>query len=339
MKNKIKYTKPKEVRYLAAEADHINHNTENDGVDRRGFLKCMAWAGTGMLWTVSGGVLGSKILSPTLAGAAESPAGAMGDFSFVQISDSHIGFNKPANTDVAGTLKQAIAKINALPTAPDFILHTGDLSHLSEPEEFDTLDQLLKTAKAGKILYVPGEHDVISDNGKEYRARFGKGTKGSGWFSFDQRGVHFIGLVNVMNIAEGGLGILGEDQLAWLKDDVNGLSSSTPIVVFAHVPLWSIYPQWGWGTQDAEQALGYLKRFGSVTVLNGHSHQTIKKVEGNVTFHTATSTAFPQPKPGAAPKPGPMKVAPEILPSVLGITEVNYVESAHSLAVVDSKLG
>ncbi len=335
MKTKLNIIK--EIRHLAAEAEHIHHNAAHDGVDRRGFLKCMAWAGTGMLWTVSGGVLGSKILSPTIAGAAESSM--MGDFSFVQISDSHIGFNKPANTDVVGTLKQAIAKINALPVAPDFILHTGDLSHLSEPAEFDTLDQLLKTTKAGQIFYVPGEHDVISDNGKEFRARYGKGTKGNGWFSFDQRGVHFIGLVNVMNIAEGKLGILGDDQLAWLKDDVSNLSSSTPIVVFAHVPLWSIYPQWGWGTQDAEQALGYLKRFGSVTVLNGHIHQTFKKVEGNVTFHTATSTAFPQPKPGAAPKPGPMKVAPEILPTVLGITEVNYVESAHSLAVVDEKLG
>ena len=337
MKNKP--NKIREIRRLLAEADHIDHNAEQeqDGVDRRGFLKCMAWAGTGMLWTMAGGVLGSKILGPTIAGAAETPM--MGDFSFVQISDSHIGFNKPANTDVVGTLKQAIAKINALPTAPDFILHTGDLSHLSEPAEFDTLDQLLKTTKTGKIFYVPGEHDVISDGGKEYRNRYGKGSKGDGWFSFDQHGVHFIGLVNVMNIAEGSLGMLGADQLAWLKDDVSGLSASTPIVVFAHVPLWSIYPQWGWGTQDAEQALGYLKRFGSVTVLNGHIHQVFKKVEGNVTFHTATSTAFPQPKPGTAPKPGPMKVAPEILPTVLGITEVNYVESNHSLAVVDAKLG
>jgi len=328
----------KEIRFLDADGDHIDHDTQNDGVDRRGFLKCMAWAGTGMLWTITGGVLASKVLSPTNAGAAEvmTPAST---FNFVQISDSHIGFNKPANTDVVGTLKQAIAKINALPTAPDFILHTGDLSHLSEPEEFDTLEQLLKTAKTGKIFYVPGEHDVVSDKGKEFLARYGKGTKGSGWFSFDQRGVHFIGLVNVMNIAEGGLGILGEEQLKWLKDDVSGLSSSTPIVVFAHVPLWSIYPQWGWGTQDAEQALGYLKRFGSVTVLNGHIHQVFKKVEGNVTFHTATSTAFPQPAPGSAPKAGPMKVAPEILPTVLGITEVNYVESNHNLAIVDAKLG
>jgi Icc protein len=326
-----------EIRHLLAEAEHIDHDVAHDGVDRRGFLKCMAWAGTGMLWTVSGGVLGSKLLSPTRAAAADGAM--MGDFSFVQISDSHIGFNKPANTDVVGTLKQAIDKINALPTAPDFILHTGDLSHLSEPAEFDTLDQMLKTTKAGKIFYVPGEHDVISDGGREFRARYGKNTKGGGWYSFDQRGVHFIGLVNVMNIAEGALGNLGDDQLAWLKDDVSGLSSSTPIVVFAHVPLWSIYPKWGWGTQDAEQALGYLKRFGSVTVLNGHIHQTFKKVEGNITFHTATSTAFPQPAPGTAPKPGPMKVVPEILPTVLGITEVNYVESNHSLAVVDAKLG
>ena len=331
--------KIREMRRLLAHSDQLNEDHAHDGVDRRGFLKCMAWAGTGLLWTVSGGVLGSKILGPASASGAENSAGAMRDFSFVQISDSHIGFNKPANTDVVGTLKQAIAKINALPVAPDFILHTGDLSHLSEAAEFDTLDQLLKTAKAGQTFYVPGEHDVISDNGKEYQARYGKGTRGNGWFSFDQRGVHFIGLVNVMNIAEGGLGILGDDQLAWLKDDVSGLSASTPIVVFAHVPLWSIYPQWGWGTQDAERALGFLKRFGSVTVLNGHIHQTLKKVEGTVTFHTATSTAFPQPAPGTAPKPGPMKVAPEILPGVLGITEVNYIENSRSLAVVDAKLG
>jgi len=322
-----------EVRHLDADSDHIEDNVENDGVDRRGFLKCMAWAGTGMLWTVGGGVLSSRMI----ASAAELGAPA-GDFSFVQISDSHIGFNKPANTDVVGTLKQAIAKINALPKAPDFILHTGDLTHLSDPEEFDTLSELLKSAKTGQVFYVPGEHDVLSDNGKEFLARHGKGTKGNGWFSFDQRGVHFIGLVNVLGIAEGGLGLLGEDQLAWLKDDVSGLSSSTPIVVFAHVPLWSIYPQWGWGTQDAERALGYLKRFGSVTVLNGHIHQTVKKVEGNVTFHTAMSTAFPQPKPGSAPKPGPMKVEPAILPTVLGITEVSYVETAHSLAVMDATL-
>jgi Icc protein len=336
MKNNKQNQKITESRRLFEGAGHIQQNNEEDGIDRRGFLKCMAWAGSGVLWTVGGGLLTSKVL-----GAAESaaPNSAKGDFIFVQISDSHIGFNKPANTDVAGTLKQAIAKINALPTAPDFILHTGDLTHLSEPREFDTLEQLLKGTKTGKIFYVPGEHDVISDNGKGFRMRHGKGSKGDGWFSFEQRSVHFIGLVNVLNIAEGGLGLLGEEQLAWLKEDVSGLSSSTPVVVFAHVPLWSIYPQWGWGTWDAEQALGFLRRFGSVTVLNGHIHQTARKVEGNITFHTAASTAFPQPKAGGAPKPGPVKVDPSILPTVLGITEVRYVESNHTLAVIDSALG
>jgi 3',5'-cyclic-AMP phosphodiesterase len=313
-------------------SDYISHDHNPDGIDRRGFLKCMAWAGTGVLWTMSCGVLSSKLL-----GATTPVAGS--DFSFVQISDSHIGFNKEANKDVIGTLQKAIAKINALSSPPDFILHTGDLSHLSEAEEFDALDQNLKSIKTGEIFYVPGEHDVISDNGALYRERFAKKALGGGWYSFDKKGVHFVGLVNVLNIREGGLGVLGAEQLEWLKKDLESLSASTPIVVFAHIPLWAVYPQWGWGTDDAEQALGFLKRFGSVTVLNGHIHQVVKKVEGNITFHTAMSTAFPQPAPGAAPKPGPMKVEAERLGSVLGITDVNYVEGRHTLAVVDSTLG
>jgi 3',5'-cyclic AMP phosphodiesterase CpdA len=295
----------------------------------------MAWAGTGVLWTLSGGILRSQTLSRG-AEAAELAAG--GDFSFVQISDSHIGFNKEANKNVAGTLKQAVAKINALPNPPSFMLHTGDLSHLAEPEEFDTLEQILNDCKTRQVFYVPGEHDVLNDNGKQYRERFGKGSKGSGWYSFDQKGVHFVGLVNVMDIKEGGLGVLGLEQLKWLEDDLKARSSSTPIVVFAHVPLWTIYPKWGWGTDDSEQALGYLKRFGSVTVLNGHIHQIIQKVEGNITFHTAMSTAFPQPQPGTAPKPGPMKVPAERLRSVLGVTSINYVQGNSTLAVVDSRL-
>jgi 3',5'-cyclic AMP phosphodiesterase CpdA len=316
-----------------------DHEQEHDGIDRRGFLKCMAWAGTGVLWTVSGGVLASRVIGATADAAAQTIVPAKGvDFTFAQISDSHIGFNKDANKDVIGTLQKAIAKLNALPKPPDFILHTGDLSHLSEAEEFDALEQNLKSIKTGEIFYVPGEHDVISDNGAQYRERFGKKSLGAGWYSFDKNGVHFIGLVNVVNIKEGGLGILGPDQLDWLKKDLEPLSTSTPIVVFAHIPLWAVYPQWGWGTDDAEQALGFLRRFGSVTVLNGHIHQTVRKVEGNITFHTAMSTAFPQPAPGSAPKPGPMKVEAERLTSVLGLTSVNYVEGDHSLAVVDITL-
>jgi 3',5'-cyclic AMP phosphodiesterase CpdA len=313
----------------------IKHNHDQDGVDRRGFLKCMAWAGTGVLWTMTGGILKSQTLSSS-SEAASLAAGA--DLSFVQISDSHIGFNKEANKDVAATLREAVAKINALPDVPSFMLHTGDLTHLAEAEEFDTLDQILKDCKTKQVFYVPGEHDILNDNGQQYRARFGKGSKGSGWYSFDQKGVHFVGLVNVMDIKEGGLGVLGREQLEWVEDDLKARSSSTPIVLFAHVPLWTIFPKWGWGTEDSQQALGYLKRFGSVTVLNGHIHQIIQKVEGNITFHTAMSTAFPQPQPGTAPKPGPMKVPSEKLRSVLGVTSVNYVEGRTTLAVVDSPL-
>src|ERR1700722_17036078 len=317
-------------------SDHILHNHNEDHIDRRGFLKCMAWAGTGALWTVSGGVLASRLLDPTKAGAAEAIAGA--DFSFVQISDSHIGFNKDANKDVIGTLKEAVAKIKALPAPPDYILHTGDLSHLAEPEEFDTLEQVLKDTGVSRVFYVPGEHDVLGDNGKQYLERFGKGTKGTGYYSFDQKGTHFIGLSNVVNIKEGGLGILGEDQLAWLADDLKAVASSTPVVVFAHIPLWAVYPQWGWGTDDSERALALLKRFGSVTVLNGHVHQVAQKVEGEISFYTAMSTAFPQPAPGTAPGPGPMKVPADKLRSVLGITDVNYIEGKSSLAIIDSPL-
>src|ERR1700738_4948014 len=252
--------------------NHILTNDNPDGIDRRGFLKCMAWAGTGVLWTVSGGMLTSKVL-----GAVGSVA--PGDFSFVRVSDRHIGFHKEAHKDVMGTPQKAIGKINALPTAPDFILHTGDLSHLAEAEEFDALEQNLKTLKTGEIFYVPGEHDVISDNGALYRERFAKRSLGGGWYSFDKNGVHFVGLVNVLNIREGGLGIIGAEQLEWLKKDLAPLSASTPIVVFAHIPLWAVYPQWGWGTDDAEQALGFLRRFGSGAVLHGHIHQTVKKVE------------------------------------------------------------
>ncbi len=315
--------------------DEILHDHNNDGIDRRGFLKCMAWAGTGTLCVMQGGVLKSYSLSRISdLGAA---AATTGELSFVQISDSHMGFNKPANPDVAGTLKAAVDKINALKTPPQFLLHTGDISHLSKPEEFDNVDQILKgTGK--EVFFVPGEHDVLNDDGAQFRERYAKASKGAGWYSFDQKGVHFIGLVNVMNLKAGGLGTLGHEQLEWLEDDVKHLKHSTPIVVFAHIPLWSVYPEWGWGTEDSAQALAYLKKFGSVTVLNGHIHQIMQKVEGNVTFHTAASTAFPQPQPGKADSPGPMKVPAEQLRGILGITDVNYIRGQHALAVVDSSL-
>ncbi|MGC1365291.1 MAG: metallophosphoesterase [Candidatus Acidiferrum sp.] len=315
--------------------DEILHDHNHDGIDRRGFLKCMAWAGTGAFCVMQGGVLKSYSMSRL---AKMNPRDMKGELSFVQISDSHMGFSKAANPDVAATLQAAVDKINALSTTPEFLLHTGDISHLSKPEEFDGVEQILKSASAKDVFYVPGEHDVLNDDGKGYLERFGKGAQPGSWYSFEKKGVHFVGLVNVMNLKAGGLGTLGHDQLEWLEKDVKHLKSSTPIVVFAHVPLWTVYPDWGWGTEDSAQALAHLKKFGSVTVLNGHIHQTMQKVEGNVTFHTACSTAFPQPKPGEAPSPGPMKVPAELLRSVLGITDVNYVRGQHALAVVDSTL-
>jgi 3',5'-cyclic AMP phosphodiesterase CpdA len=295
----------------------------------------MAWAGTGLLWTMAGGVPTSKLFAAT-AGQASHAAAASASFSFVQISDSHIGFNKAANQDVTGTLKVAIDKINALPAKPDLLLHTGDITQSSKASEFDTAQQIVKGARVGQTLYVPGEHDTAIDDGALYRERFGKGTVGNGWYSFDHKGVHFIGLNNVLQIDA--MGKLGPDQLSWLKKDLAALPASTPIVIFAHIPLWMVYPQWGWGTQDGAEALSYLKRFGSVTVLNGHIHQIVQKIEGNVAFHTATSTAFPQPAPGSAPNAGPMVVPAGKLRSVLGVTQVNYVARHSHLAIVDSSL-
>ncbi len=299
-----------------------------DGIDRRGFLKCMQWAGTGLVWAMSAGVPTSRLLAADARGKS--------DFTFVQISDSHIGFNKPANPDVAGTLQAAVDKINGMDKQPDFLIHTGDLTHLAKAGEFDTLEQILKSLRQRQIFYVPGEHDTTGDDGKLYLERFGKGTMGMGWQSFDHKGAHFVGLNNVFQLE--GLGRIGPEQLAWLRKDLASVSSSTPVVIFAHIPLWTVYPQWGWGTEDSQQALALLKRFGSVTVLNGHIHQVLQKVEGNVTFHSAMSTAFPQPAPGSAPSAGPMKVPAERLRQVLGVTEVNSMPGAHRLAIVDSPL-
>jgi len=308
----------------------------NDGIDRRGMLKCMAWVGTGLIWGVSGGVATSRVFGQQASRTAKPT------FTFVQISDSHLGFARDPNKDVAATLRQTINRINALPEPPAFVLHTGDLTHLAKPEEFDAVAELLKEVKTGKILYVPGEHDFDQDGNKEYLKRYGKGTLGAGWYSFDYQGVHFIGLVNVANAksgsGDGGLGVIGDEQLSWLKKDVAGLTDSTPIVVFAHVPLWAVYEKWGWGTRDAEQALKILKRFGSLTVLNGHIHQVMRKVEGNVTFHTARSTAFPQSEPGKG-TPGPIRNLPAAkLKVALGLSAVSYAENHGSLAIVDSTL-
>ena len=303
-------------------------SASSDGIDRRGFSEWLAWAGTGVIWSLAGGV-------PVSCAFGSALHLKHGDFTFAKISDSHIGFCKPANADVTGTLEAAVNKILAIPDSPDFLIHTGDLTHSSKPAEFDTMDQLLTGAKR-QIFYVPGEHDISVDDGKLYLERYGKGSSGNGWYSFDHKGVHFIGLVNVVQLE--GMGKLGQAQLDWMKKELSHHKNSTPIVLFAHIPLWAVYPNWGWGTSDSEQAFSFLKRFGSVIVLNGYIHPVMQKVEGNATFHTAMSTAFPQPAPGAAPSPGPMKVPAERLRSVLGITEVHFAAQRHQLAVVDAIL-
>ena len=305
----------------------------NEQPSRRGFLECMGWAGTGLVWSVSGGVLSSVSLDQALA----KPKGVQ-PFSFLQISDSHIGFAKDPNPDARATFREAVAKIKAMPAKPDFILHTGDITQLSKDQEFDDADQILKEAGL-PVFHVPGEHDMLDEGtGAAYLARYGEGTLGDGWYSFDHNGVHFVGLVNVRELQGGGMGHLGRPQIEWLNKDLAGRPASTPIVVFTHIPMWTIYADWGWGTDDSAQALALLRRFGSVTVLNGHIHQVIQKVEGNVAFHTARSTAFPQPAPGQAASPGPLKVPAGELRGVLGVRTLAVNRGSQPLAVVDASL-
>jgi 3',5'-cyclic AMP phosphodiesterase CpdA len=303
---------------------------------RRGALKCLAFGGAGTLFVLAGGVLAPLDLA--LAASADHPAAIAGTPLFLQISDTHIGFNKEANPDVAGTLKQTIAYVNAMPLKPALTLHTGDITHLSTAEQFDHAAQLLAGLNITELHTVPGEHDVTDGPQGEYFNRFGQASGNKGYYSFDHQGVHFIALVNVMHFKPNGLGALGDDQLAWLRADLNSRSSSTPIVIFAHMPLWTIYEPWGWGTGDAGEMTGMLQRFGSVTILNGHIHQIVSKVEGNITFHTARSTAYAQPNAGKGPGPVPLVVPSAQLPALLGVTCIDIQQHPVKTALVDTTL-
>lgn len=303
---------------------------------RRAALRCMAYGGAGTLFALAGGVF-----TPVdLAQAATEPARAnkLGKPLFVQISDTHIGFNKEANPNVDGTLAQSIALVNAMPKHPALIIHTGDITHLSRSAEFDHAQQMFSQLRTTEMHTVPGEHDTSDATVSEYFSRFGKPSDNKGYYSFDHDGVHFVALINVLKFKPGGLGSLGSEQLAWVKADLKARSASTPIVVFAHMPLWTIYEPWGWGTADSEELMSMLRRFGSVTVLNGHIHQIIQKVEGNITFHTARSTAYPQPPPGEGPGPSPLTVPADELPLRLGISSVTVLTHPHSLALTDTTI-
>jgi 3',5'-cyclic AMP phosphodiesterase CpdA len=309
---------------------------ENLVLSRRNALKCMAYGGAGTLFVLAGGVFTPM----DLARAADDGPGIarLGKPLFVQISDTHIGFNKDANPDVNGTLTQTIDIVNAMPEQPALIIHTGDISHLSRPAEFDQAQQMFSRLRTTELHSVPGEHDTQDPTVTEYFNRFGKASNNKGYYSFDHAGVHFIALINVLQFKPGGLGTLGADQLAWVAADLKARSSSTPIVVFAHMPLWTIYEPWGWGTGDADQLMEPLRRFGSVTVLNGHIHQIVQKVEGNMTFHTARSTAYPQPTAGEGAGPSPLKVPADQLPRMLGVTSVSVVKHPSSMVMTDTTL-
>ena len=305
-------------------------------LSRRNALKCMAYGGAGTLFALSGGVLAPVDLA--MAAGDTQGAAKLGKPLFVQISDTHIGFNKDANPDVNGTLSQTIDIVNGMSEQPSLIIHTGDITHLSKPAEFDTAQQLFSRLRTTEMHTVPGEHDTSDATVTEYFNRFGKASGNKGYYSFDHSGVHFIALINVLQFKPGGLGTLGADQLAWVTADLKGRSSSTPIVVFAHMPLWTIYEPWGWGTGDADQLMAPLRRFGSVTVLNGHIHQIVQKVEGNMTFHTARSTSYPQPAAGVGSGPGPLKVPTDQLAAMLGITSVSVAKHPRALALNDTSL-
>lgn len=305
---------------------------------RRNALKCMAYGGVGTLFALSGGVFTPIDLAMARAYDESKQGKALGKPLFVQISDTHIGFNKEANPDVAGTLTQTIDIVNGMSGQPALIIHTGDITHLSKPAEFDLAQQMFTRLRTTEMHTVPGEHDTSDATVTEYFNRFGKASSNKGYYSFDHAGVHFIALINVLQFKPGGLGTLGAEQLAWVAADLKHRSASTPIVVFAHMPLWTIYEPWGWGTGDADQLITQLHRFGSVTVLNGHIHQIVQKVEGNMTFHIARSTSYPQPVAGVGSGPGPLKVPAEQLPAMLGLTSVSVVKHPSSLALNDTAL-
>jgi len=300
---------------------------------RRRALKCMAYGGVGTLFTLAGGILTPVDLA--LGNELDRRGEKAGKPLFVQISDTHIGFKKPANPDVNRTLAQTIDLVNGMAEQPSLIIHTGDITHLSKAAEFDQAQQMLSQLRVTELHTVPGEHDTADATVTEYFNRFGKASHNKGYYSFDHAGVHFIALINVLEFKPGGLGVLGPDQLAWVTADLKGRSASTPIVVFAHMPLWTVYEPWGWGTSDADQLMSQLRRFGSVTVLNGHIHQIVQKVEGNVTFHTARSTAYPQPSPGEGAGPGPLEVPADQLSKLLGVTRVSFLNDRHSLGLTD----
>ncbi|RUP03224.1 MAG: metallophosphoesterase [Mycobacterium sp.] len=301
-------------------------------MNRRQLIRHSAWFGAAVGLAVAGG----EVISHVAGASTAERAVIRPTVRFAQISDSHLGFTGTANSDVSETFRQAIEQVNNLGYTPDFVIHTGDLTHLSTAEQFDQVKQMMSGLRTPHVFTVPGEHDSVDDAGQKYRNAFGAGTRGDGWYSFDIAGVHVIALVNTLNLKK--LGHLGVEQLDFVEKDVARLSSDTPIIVFSHIPLFAMYPDWGWGTEDAGQALSYLRRFSSVTCLNGHVHQVFSKTEGNVTFYSGNATAYPLPHPGDGPVPKPVTLPAGKLRDALGIREVSYQRGNSALALKESAL-
>ncbi|AIA07502.1 metallophosphoesterase [Streptomyces albulus] len=326
-----------DARHDGAFADDTGRPTAENGMTRRQLLRHAGWFGGAVVLTVASGEVISHIAgSPDANASAGAAAAGSGALRFVQVSDSHIGFQGPANTDVVGSFAEAIRQVNSLGFRPDFVMHSGDLTHLSTAGQFDQVKQMMAGMRTDRVFTVPGEHDSIGDAGRAYRRTFGAGTLGDGWYSFDTHGVHFIALVNTLSLEK--LGHLGTEQIDFVRKDVAGLSSDTPLVVFSHIPLFAMYPKWGWSTDDALQVIALLRRFSSVTCLNGHVHQLFTKTDGNITFHSATTTAYPLPQPGRAPAPTPQVVPARQLKEVLGIRSVGYHRGDRELAIKEQRL-
>jgi Icc protein len=302
------------------------------GMTRRQLIRHSAWFGAAVALTFTGG----EVISRIAGDAAGNASSNTGQLQFVQVSDSHLGFSGTANPDVTATFAMAINQVNSLGYQPDFVMHTGDITHLSTPAEFGLAREMMSDLRTPRVFTVPGEHDAINDGGRAYRKFFGAQTLGEGWFSFDIKGVHIISLVNTTSVDA--LGHLGADQLDFVRRDVAGLSSETPVILFSHIPLFAMYPAWGWSTDDAVKLLAMFRRFGSVTCLNGHVHQLFKKTEGNVTFLSAAPTCYPLPAPGHGPAPLPVTLPAGKLTSALGVRTVSYQTGSKNLAIADEQL-
>lgn len=258
-------------------------------VDRRAFMKL---AGLGGVVFASGLTAARGASGASLAGA-----GTDDDFYFVQLSDSHWGFQGPPNPDATGTLRKAVAAVNALPEAPDFIVFTGDLTHTTDdPKErrqrMAQFRDIVSDLKVKTVHFMPGEHDASLDNGEAFQEFFGKTH-----YTFDHKGVHFIALDNVSDPRAS----IGDAQLEWLAEDLQRQPREANIVVLTHRPLFDLYPQWDWATRDGAKAIDLLLPMANVTVFYGHIHQEHHRMTGHIAHHAARSLMFPLPVAGSQP--------------------------------------